>query len=81
MKRLLAFLSSMLLILGCDEPLPEVQPLITLDSDQARYVTVSAEGDVFYVSFTSALAWTSEIVFPGGAGDWARPDKPAGELF
>lgn len=69
----------MLLILGCDEPLPEVQPLITLDSDQARYVTVSAEGDVFYVSFTSALAWTSEIVFPGGAGDWARPDKPAGE--
>lgn len=79
MKRLLAFLSSMLLILGCDEPLPEVQPLITLDSDQARYVTVSAEGDVFYVSFTSALAWTSEIVFPGGAGDWARPDKPAGE--
>lgn len=79
MKRLLAFLSSMLLILGCDEPLPEVQPLITLDSDQARYVTVSAEGDVFYVSFTSALAWTSEIAFPGGAGDWARPDKPAGE--
>ena len=79
MKRLLAFLSSMLLILGCDEPLPEVQPLITLDSDQARSVTVSAEGDVFYVSFTSALAWTSEIVFPGGAGDWARPDKPAGE--
>lgn len=69
----------MLLILGCDEPLPEVQPLITLDSDQARYVTVSAEGDVFYVSFTSALAWTSEIAFPGGAGDWARPDKPAGE--
>ena len=79
MKRLLAFLSSMLLILGCDEPLTEVQPLITLDSDQARSVTVSAEGDVFYVSFTSALAWTSEIVFPGGAGDWARPDKPAGE--
>ena len=79
MKRLLAFLSSMLLILGCDEPLPEVQPLITLDSDQARSVTVSAEGDVFYVSFTSALAWTSEIVFSEGAGDWARHDRPAGE--
>jgi thiol-disulfide isomerase/thioredoxin len=79
MKRLFAFLSSMLLILGCDEPLPEVQPLITLDSDQARSVTVSAEGDVFYVSFISALAWTSEIVFSEGAGDWARHDRPAGE--
>ena len=79
MKRLLAFLSSMLLIWGCDEPLPEVQPLITLDSDQARSVTVSAEGDLFYVSFTSALAWTSEIVFSDGAGDWARHDRPSGE--
>ena len=79
MKRLFAFLSSMLLILGCDEPLPEVQPLITLDSNQARSVTVSAEGDVFYVSFTSALAWTSEIVFSEGAGDWARHDRPAGD--
>ena len=53
--------------------------MITLDSDQAKDVTVSAEGESFNVSFTSSRSWTAEIVYSGDTEDWAGVDKSGGE--
>ena len=51
MRRLLAFLASTLLIWGCEELFPTEKPMITLDSDQAKSVTVSGDGESFDVAF------------------------------
>ena len=79
MKRLFAFLASLLLLVGCEELLPKEKPVITLDPDQSTSVTVDAEGGSFDVHFTSALPWSVEIVYSGGSGGWAGISKGSGE--
>ena len=79
MRRLLAFLASTLLIWGCEELFPTEKPMISLDSDQAKSVTVSEDGGSFDVAFTSALSWTAEIVYSDGADGWASLNKTSGE--
>ena len=79
MRRLLAFLASLLLIWGCEELFPTEKPMISLDSDQAKSVTVSEDGGSFDVAFTSALSWTAEIVYSDGADGWASLNKTSGE--
>ena len=79
MRRLLAFLASTLLIWGCEELFPTEKPMISLDSDQAKSVTVSEDGGSFDVVFTSALSWTAEIVYSDGADGWASLNKTSGE--
>ena len=79
MRRLFAFLASTLLIWGCEVLFQKEPPIITLDSDQSKDVAVSAEGESFNVSFTSSLAWTSEVVYSGGTEDWISVDKTSGE--
>ena len=79
MKRLFAFLASLLLLVGCEELLPKEKPVITLDPDQSTSVTVDAEGGSFDVHFTSALPWSVEIVYSGGSDGWAGISKSSGE--
>ena len=79
MKRLFAFLASLLLLVGCEELLPKEKPVITLDPDQSTSVTVDAEGGSFDVHFTSALPWSVEIVYSGGSDGWAGISKGSGE--
>lgn len=79
MKRLFAFLASLLLLVGCEELLPKEKPVITLDPDQSTSVTVDAEGGSFDVHFTSALPWSVEIVYSGGSDGWVGISKGSGE--
>lgn len=79
MRMLFSFLVSILLILGCEEISQKVSPMITLDSDQSKNITVSAEGEEFNVSFTSSSDWTSEVVYSGEMEDWISVDKKSGE--
>lgn len=53
--------------------------MISLDSDQAKSVTVSEDGGSFDVAFTSALSWTAEILYSDGADGWASLNKTSGE--
>lgn len=79
MKRVFAFMFSILLIVGCEEQIEKVLPEITLDSNQSKSVNVSAEGQSYDVKFTSVLAWTAEVVSDGGSDDWITLDTASGE--
>lgn len=79
MKKLFALIFSAFLLLGCEELFPTEKPMITLDSDQGKNVTVSGDGDSFEVAFTSALAWTTEIIYSDGTDGWASLNKTSGQ--
>ena len=79
MRRLTAAVASVLLMCGCEGLFQKEEPMVVLDADQAKSVTVAAGGGSFEVAFTSTMAWTSEIVFSGDASDWASIGTAAGE--
>ena len=76
MRRFVLILASIFLLWGCVE---KEQPMVTLGDDQSRTVEVAAGGGSFDVTFASAMAWTSEIVFSGDAAGWASIGTSGGE--
>lgn len=79
MKRLVAFLMPLLLIIGCEEVQPAPEAMITLDSEQADNFIISSDGGTFDVSFTSVLDWTAGIVYESGGEGWASLNKASGK--
>ena len=79
MKRLLAFLMSLLLLIGCEEVQPAQEAMITLDSEQTGNYIISSDGGSFDVSFTSVLDWTAGIVYESGGEGWASLNKTSGK--
>ncbi len=79
MKKLFTLIFSAFLLLGCEELIEKELPKITLDTNQSKSVTVSAEGQTYDVSFTSTLAWTAEVVYSDGSGGWIDLNTSSGD--
>lgn len=79
MKRLLAFLMPLLLVVGCEIFQSAPEAMITFDPEQAGSFVISSEGDSFDVTFTSVMEWTAEIVYPDDSNGWANLNKASGD--
>lgn len=78
MRRLFTFLFCTFLLVGCEKFIFVSDPVITLGSDQSASVTVPSEGGSYEISFTSALAWTAEVIYPDGADGWVTLSSTSG---
>ena len=79
MRRLVLFIASVILFWGCEVVFDKEQPMVVLGGNQASTIDVAAEGGSFEVVFSSAMAWTSEIVAEESGSDWASVGTGSGE--
>lgn len=79
MKKLFTFFMTLLLVFGCEGLQPTPEAMITLDSEQQTDISIPSDGETFDVCFTSALDWTTEIVYISGGEGWASMNLTSGK--